>query len=333
MRQNLVRCAQRVLWVSAVIFGVSGLSVMAEEAVPASPVVVTEEAAPTTPAVVSESAPVAEFVGAEACAACHSDVVESFKGARHGKMLPKHKGIEFEKSCEACHGPGSLHAGAAGDKSDPGFKTIKLFKKLDTAAISNACMACHKDADRTHWSGSSHDRANVSCLSCHSLHNAKGHGDLVAKNTSETCYVCHKDVKAQMRRSAHMPVEEGKMDCNSCHSPHGTSTPKLLNASNTNQLCFQCHQDKRGPHLWEHQPVRENCLNCHHPHGSHHEKMLTAKRAYLCQRCHTGAQHPGTIYDTTSIGQFNNKIAGQTCQECHSNIHGSNHPSGKMFTR
>jgi predicted CXXCH cytochrome family protein len=161
-----------------------------------------------------------------------------------------------------------------------------MFKKLDTAAISNACMACHKDADRTHWSGSSHDRANVSCLSCHSLHNAKGHGDLVAKNTSETCYVCHKDVKAQMRRSAHMPVEEGKMDCNSCHSPHGTSTPKLLNASNTNQLCYQCHQDKRGPHLWEHQPVRENCLELPPPPRLPSRKNAgTAKRA----SCASGA--------------------------------------------
>ncbi|MBP9128367.1 MAG: hypothetical protein KBG07_06325, partial [Elusimicrobia bacterium] len=189
MRQNLLRCAQHFLWVSAVIFGVSGLSVRAEEPPAAAPVETPAAAPVAAPVVVSEQAPVAEFVGSEACAACHGDVVESFKGARHGKMLPKHKGIEFEKACETCHGPGSLHAGAGGDKTDPGFNTVKMFKKLDTAAITNACMACHKDADRTHWSGSSHHRANVSCLSCHSLHNAKGHGDLVAKNTSETCYV------------------------------------------------------------------------------------------------------------------------------------------------
>ncbi len=276
----------------------------------------------------------AEFVGAEACAACHSDVVESFKGARHGKMLPKHKGIEFEKSCEACHGPGSLHAGAAGDKSDPGFKTIKLFKKLDTSAISNACMACHKDAGRTHWAGSSHDRRDVSCTACHSVHaSASQKNDLIKATESETCYQCHRDVKGQMRRSAHMPVGDGKMECSSCHSPHGTSTPKLLKAETANQLCFACHQDKRGPMLWNHPPVKENCLTCHQPHGSHHDKMLTVKQPFLCQRCHVANNHPSTPYGGLEASQGNNKIMSQSCAECHPYVHGSNHPAGKYFTR
>ena len=303
----------------------------------AEPTPVSEPVVPAAPPIVNkgpvEMGEKAEFVGAEACAACHQDLVDSFKGAKHGKALPKMKGIEFDKSCETCHGAGSLHAGAGGDKTAPGFAALKSFKKMSASDVSGACMECHKDTERSHWSGSPHDRANVSCTDCHSLHSAKGHGELVKTNTSETCYQCHKDVKGQMRRSAHMPVAEGKMDCTSCHSPHGTGTPKLLNASNGNQLCYQCHQDKRGPFLWEHMPVRENCLNCHHPHGSHHDKMLVAKQPFLCQRCHAYTRHPGTLYDATSAANQQSQIFGQSCYSCHSNIHGSNHPAGKAFTR
>jgi DmsE family decaheme c-type cytochrome len=275
----------------------------------------------------------AEFVGAETCAACHQDEVEAFKGAKHGKALLKSKGVEFTQSCETCHGAGSLHSNAGGDKAAPGFASLTIFKKLTPTEVSNACLECHKDSERSHWSGGPHDRANVSCTACHSVHNAKGHGELVKKNTSETCYQCHKNVKGEMRRSAHMPVEEGKMDCSSCHDMHGTSTPKQLKAANTNQLCFQCHQDKRGPHLWEHAPVRENCLTCHHPHGSHYDKMLIAKQPFLCQRCHSYAHHPGAILDAENATKQRAQIFGQSCYECHANIHGSNHPSGKYLAR
>lgn len=328
------------------IAGAAGLamsvsrSLSAEETVPAASEVeppTAETEVPAVPMVADEpavaTAEKAEFVGAEACGACHQDLMEAFKGAKHGKALPKMKGVEFEKSCETCHGAGSLHAGAGGDKTNPAFAAIKSFKKLSASDVSGACMECHKDTARSHWAGSPHDRANVSCTACHSLHSAKGHGELVKTNTSETCYQCHKDVKGQMRRSAHMPVAEGKMDCTSCHSPHGTGTPKLLNASTGNQLCYQCHQDKRGPFLWEHMPVRENCLNCHHPHGSHHDKMLVAKQPFLCQRCHAYTRHPGTLYDATSAANQQSQIFGQSCYSCHSNIHGSNHPAGKAFTR
>ncbi len=304
----------------------SGSAPAAEPAAPAVSIPVVEES--------NANSEKAEFVGAEACAACHQDVVEAFKGAKHGKSLPKMKGVEFEKSCETCHGPGSLHAGAGGDRTAPGFAQLIIFKKLKASEVSQACFTCHKDAERSHWSGSSHDRANISCVQCHSVHSAKSEkASLVQPTQQDTCYMCHGDVKGQMRRSAHMPVVEGKMMCDSCHGPHGTGTAKLVRAQSVNQLCYQCHQDKRGPMLWEHVPVRENCLNCHHPHGSHHEKMLLAKRTFLCQRCHLRTNHPSTLYSATDITNLNNKLVGQTCQECHSNIHGSNHPSGKTFIR
>ena len=57
--------------------------------------------------------------------------------------------------------------------------------------------------------------------------------------------------------------------CSDCHNPHGSpGDTKVLKEFTVNETCYNCHADKRGPMLWEHQPVRDNCLNCHTPHGS-----------------------------------------------------------------
>jgi DmsE family decaheme c-type cytochrome len=307
----------------------------AESAVPPSsePTPMPSASPPASPApmVVHEmhtgTSPKAEFVGAEACAACHSDQVEAFKNDLHGKMFPKHKGISFDKSCETCHGPASLHVNAGGDKTDPGFRTVKI----TPANVGKTCAQCHS---KSHWEGSPHARANVSCSQCHTVHSPKNSkAQLKTAKVEDTCYTCHSDVKGQMRRSSHMPLAEGKMGCGSCHDPHGTGTPKNLKAASLNQLCFQCHQDKRGPHLWEHAPVKENCSNCHSPHGSHHDKMLKTKMPLLCQRCHAFTRHPGTLYDANDAKNGHNRIFNSSCINCHPNIHGSNHPSGKTFTR
>jgi DmsE family decaheme c-type cytochrome len=146
-----------------------------------------------------------------------------------------------------------------------------------------------------------------------------------------TCGQCHKQRQAQMQRFAHMPVREGKMDCVSCHNPHGTASDKLLVGNSVNETCYSCHTEKRGPYLWEHQPVTESCSNCHDPHGSSNEKQLVVARPRLCQRCHDPSGHPGRPYaETPANSRF---LYSRQCSNCHYNIHGSNHPSGATFTR
>lgn len=272
----------------------------------------------------------AEFVGAQMCLSCHADR-ENFKMSLHANKLSKMKGIEFEKTCETCHGPGSLHAQAAGDKTNSGYYTIK---KLSSGQAAATCLQCHQDQERVHWEGSTHERRNVTCTNCHSVHDPKSpHKLLVKASEAEVCFQCHLNIKGELRRNSHMPVLEGKMSCSDCHNPHGSATNSMLVDDNVNQLCLKCHTEKRGPFVWTHPPVQENCLTCHVPHGSHNDKMLTAKLPMLCQRCHFNGGHNNSPYDASQAASQYNRMADKSCANCHINIHGSNHPSGKYFVR
>ncbi|PCH52056.1 MAG: hypothetical protein COC20_04490 [Cellvibrionales bacterium] len=82
--------------------------------------------------------------------------------------------------------------------------------------------------------------------------------------------------------------------------------------------------------------VRENCLNCHKPHGSNHEMLLTTARPFLCQQCHTSRGHPNDLLTPSSLagrGSPDAKLINRGCQNCHTQIHGSNHPSGPRLHR
>ncbi|MBI4347660.1 MAG: DmsE family decaheme c-type cytochrome [Elusimicrobia bacterium] len=279
----------------------------------------------------------AEYVGASTCLGCHAEK-ESFKKNLHAHSFLNAKNIEFEKSCETCHGPGSLHAAAGGDKSNPDFLTIKNPTRGKATEGAATCLQCHEGGHRTHWKGSIHEMKNVGCQSCHSMHGDKvnhGKAPLLAKaSPAETCYQCHAEKKAQIKKSGHMPLVEGKMGCNGCHNAHGSPSEKLLVKNNVMETCFTCHQDKRGPFLWDHAPAREGqCAFCHDPHGSHNEKMLTARSPFLCQRCLVGGRHPATAYGFSGGDQISNRLAYKGCVNCHFQVHGSNHPSGKWLNR
>jgi DmsE family decaheme c-type cytochrome len=278
-----------------------------------------------------QSQPRATEAGDEACAQCHKFESGVYEHSVHGRAAQN--GGEGPH-CESCHGPGSLHVAAAGDSSDAGFKTIRNPGRLSAQASSEICLTCHKGGEQFYWQHSNHPAAGVGCLNCHSAHHSKSAGGgpgLVAADVNHLCLSCHKEKRAALARSGHMPLREGGMTCADCHNPHGSSGEHQLRAANVNELCTKCHADKRGPFLWEHPPVRENCLNCHQPHGSNNEKVLGAKRPYLCQRCHIGTRHPSTLYDNPDL--VSNRLFNRSCQNCHSQIHGSNHPSGKYFER
>src|SRR5262244_2742762 len=118
----------------------------------------------------------AKYVGAETCQSCHAEQWDAFMKSPHGRAAADGKLVADQVGCESCHGPGSLHAEAAGDKSLPGFATVRNFKTLAPAAADAVCSTCHATGEQFYWQQSHHAHAGVGCLNCHSVHHPKNIG-------------------------------------------------------------------------------------------------------------------------------------------------------------
>lgn len=270
----------------------------------------------------------AKPVGSKVCMTCHASQAASFAKTLMGRIGKTEPG-KFD--CENCHGPGSAHVAAGGGRGVGGIISFRPNDTSRTAKQNNAiCLACHEHGDRTLWRGSKHQTRGLMCTNCHTIMKevSRKH-QLKTASQPDTCFQCHKEIRAKMLRSAHMPVREGKLVCTNCHNPHGSYTEHLLKKATVNEVCFQCHADKRGPFLWEHPPVVESCMNCHDPHGAINDNMLRVSRPRLCQRCHNAAtRHPANPRNPMQIQAVNSG-----CVNCHSHIHGSNSPGGERFLR
>ena len=244
-----------------------------------------------------------------------------------------------DKSCMGCHGASDAHMQAPADgarRASPD-RVFGAHGRSSPAKVQDAtCIGCHENGLRMHWDGSAHQSQDVSCAGCHKVH--AGADPVIAKASQpDVCFTCHKDKRAEMHRPSTHPVLAGQMGCSDCHNPHGTTGPSLLTRSTINETCYQCHAEKRGPFLWEHAPVREDCTNCHKPHGSNQVALLKARVPWLCQQCHLAPQHPSSAYSGTGLPgtppSGAQQMLGKSCMNCHSQVHGSNHPSGPRKTR
>ena len=254
-------------------------------------------------------------------------------------------------SCQSCHGESAQHLAGAKD----GGKTrpppdIVFGSKHTTAGYtpngateqSEACLTCHKAGLRTHWPGSQHQTNDVPCASCHSVHQAKD-PMLVKTEQPTVCFGCHKEQRAQTKQISTHPLDAGKMACSDCHNPHGSAGPKLLAKNTVTETCFTCHAEKRGPFLWEHQPVNEDCTNCHTPHGSNITPLLKSRPPFLCDECHDGPHTSQSAVGTGVAGIQGGGVVpggspsvinvGRSCMNCHVMIHGSNSPAGAYLHR
>jgi len=196
-------------------------------------------------------------------------------------------------------------------------------------AQKRTCEACHGP-------GSNHLKDPISPSNRGSLVGFTREWGTPVEKQNGMCLACHQGGQAMFwNSSAHGTNQLG---CSDCHNPHGSTTKSLLKADSVNELCANCHAEKRGPFLWEHAPVRDNCLNCHNAHGSNHDKLLQVARPFSCQQCHSNpAGHQSVLFNAgQAVGggaAANARILGRSCQNCHSQIHGSNHPAGARFQR
>ena len=107
----------------------------------------------------------------------------------------------------------------------PSIKTLKA------SEINATCLTCHEKGARTNWHGGVHDRRDVTCISCHSVHSYKSaKAQLKTARDFDTCFTCHKQMRAKFQRTSHHPLREGKMQCSNCHNPHDSTQPKMISA-------------------------------------------------------------------------------------------------------
>lgn len=283
------------------------------------------------------AAPGADDPGFKSCVKCHDETSEhavlSILKTKHGVIADPRTPMA-NGSCVACHGPSEAHLDGDGDNRPAPDIT---FHEADATVGNAQCQTCHQGSQLTHWQGSVHQMENVSCASCHEPH-AASEPVFDPASQVQVCISCHTDQKADLFKPFRHPLREGDMACSDCHSPHGSTSESQLVRNTTNETCWTCHADKRGPMLWEHQPVSEDCTICHQPHGSVHAGMLQQRGPWLCQTCHMANQHPSTAYSGTGLPGATlpsgaQQMLGKNCMNCHSEVHGSNHPSGARFTR
>jgi DmsE family decaheme c-type cytochrome len=253
-------------------------------------------------------------------------------------------------SCQDCHGESKNHLGGNVEGKGRPHPDMIFGSRRTTAGYtpnsaqeqSEACLACHKAGLRMRWPGSQHQVNDVPCANCHTIHSA---ADPVFVKTQqrEVCFNCHKEQRAQTKQISTHPLDVGKMVCSDCHNPHGSAGPKLLAKNSVTETCFTCHAEKRGPFLWEHEPVTEDCTNCHTPHGSNIPPLLKSRPPFLCDECHDGPHNSQAPYGTAvggikgggvaPGGAPNSSAVGRACMNCHVMVHGSNSPAGAFLHR
>lgn len=245
------------------------------------------------------------------------------------------------RGCAACHGPSRDHLSIADDGTRP-LPDRPFGQKESPTHGNKTCMNCHTDQVGPHWAGSAHEFEELACDDCHAVHDPFGDPASDPERQAESCFDCHQRERAEFRRPHRHPVGRGGfssdadlLTCSDCHDAHGSASVASLNRMTLNETCYDCHAELRGPFLWEHAPVREDCSSCHLPHGGIHNALLRQRPPQLCQQCHLAQFHPSTAQSGTGLppSGADPNLLGQSCMNCHTAVHGSNHPSSPGFTR
>ena len=307
----------------------------------------------------AQAKPAAGGPVAPVCANCHLDQWNAIDLTAHGAKSDANGSM-----CQACHGDATEHLkDPMKAKPDSPFKAGVPAEKQ--AAV---CLTCHSgNRNLAFWTSGKHAINEVACTNCHSIHGKKLTPTINKFTTTflpepgrPLRHLPPADPRGDVQAFA--PSDPGRQGpCTDCHNPHGAISPSMVKQPTINDQCYSCHADKRGPYVFNHPPVEENCVTCHNPHGSVHYKLLNEHLPNLCEDCHDGSRHPGTIYgagvglhsarrDPATTGQLparasarkassnsgvSTRLIDRACLNCHNAIHGSNAPAnrGQFFIR
>lgn len=178
----------------------------------------------------------ATFVGNQACADCHADMVRRFPDSPHARFHKDDAKWAGISGCESCHGPASKHV------QSPGRGRFIFNPGKDPAA----CFNCHLEVHAQFNLPQHHPviEGRMNCVQCHDPHGREIHkpaGGLAMSRHNESCAQCHRD-QARPFVFEHEAMREG---CASCHHPHGSPNRKMLLQADNN-LCLKCHSQMQG---------------------------------------------------------------------------------------
>ena len=184
------------------------------------------------PVMVPLEIPGAHYVGNQACADCHKEIVRKFPTSPHARIHSGNALMVSQSGCESCHGPGSLNTLKPGEGGN-----FIINPHRDPAS----CFQCHLDVNAEFNLPHHHPviEGHMSCVQCHDPHDGdifKPAGGLAMARQNENCAQCHRD-QTRPFVFEHQAMREG---CIVCHSPHGSINQKMLVESDPN-LCMRCH--------------------------------------------------------------------------------------------
>ncbi len=194
------------------------------------------------------------------CADCHSTNLKRNFDPKTNRYHTTFS--EIDVSCEACHGPGSLHVELANDKSlfwdrRYGYGLAKL-KGEDPEPQLQTCAPCHSrrgilDADF---------RAGDPYCDHFQLELLRDDTYFADGQIKDEVYVYGSFIQSRMYHKG--------IRCTDCHDPHSL---KLKHPGN--ETCTSCHQHAAGkydvPSHHHHAVGSEGaqCVNCHMPHRTY----------------------------------------------------------------
>src|SRR5258706_12491254 len=136
--------------------------------------------------------PEAKYVGEKTCIKCHDVEARHFGHTTHARVFRQNPRNDLEgRVCEACHGPGSLHAVRGSEKKRDLLIGFSRDWGTPVEEQNGMCMSCHTGGARLHWTGSIHDTNKLRSSDCHNAQSRFSAAALLrTPSISDTCETC-----------------------------------------------------------------------------------------------------------------------------------------------